>query len=435
MLSRIGVVSWILFGSTLSLAADDQAEALRQIRQRIADNIRQLPNYLCTETVERQYLQIDPSQPGETAYTCEDFATRSTDGLKLRSSDRLRLDVTLASAGEMYSWVGEDRFDDRSLSEIVAQGTTSTGAFGLFLRDIFASDHGSFEFKNRSEENGRPVLNYTFEVPLSRSHYTVSMHMFTRITGYAGAFTADAQTFDLLRMELHADRLAPELQMCRTQSSANYVRVQMNGTTVLLPSEVKVRMLESDGHESYNRTVFSGCHQFLGESKLIFEEKPAEESAANSEANKTKTKGIPVGLKMSVALDNAVDPTTAAAGDPISGWLTHAIKVSDSGLTIPKGTKLNGRIFGITRIYAPELEMQFGLKWESIDLNGTNVPLQLKERMVSAATTRFNRGRLPDVDSMTRPEQPGVTFFRFQQVTKDYRIPAGFEVEWVTERP
>jgi len=436
MPSRIYITCWLVFGALVGQAQDnDPTETLRKIRERVADNIRQLPNYLCTETVDRQYLEIDPLLPRDSAYPCENLATKSPDSFKLRSSDRLRLDVALTSTGEIYSWVGEDRFDDRSLSEIVTHGTTSTGAFGLFLHEIFVSDNASFEFKSRSEENGRPVLNYAFEVPLARSGYTVSMHMLTRLTAYAGAFTADAQTFELLRMELHADRLAPELQVCRTQSSSDYARVPINGTTILLPSEVKVHMLESDGSESYNRTLFSGCHQFLGESKLIFDEKPADQSGASSEARKTKMTKIPAGLAMLVALDNAIDPATAAAGDPISGRLTHAVKVSDSGLIIPKGAKLNGRILGLSRIYAPEMELQFGLKWESINLNGENLPLQLKQRMVSAATTRSKRDPLPDVDSMTRPEQPGVTFFRFQRVGKDYRVPAGFEVEWVTVRP
>ncbi len=434
------ILCLLILGSIPIKAQDDPTETLLKIRKRVEDSISRLPRYLCTETVDRESFEIDPLPHRGNDNVCQELIetlAKSNKALRLQSSDRLRLDVALSSRTEMYSWVGEGRFDDRALSEIVGQGTTSTGAFGTFLHAIFVANSASFQFKGAAEDNGRHVLNYGFVVPVARSGYVVSNNIISRLTGYTGTFSVDAQTLDLLRLEIQTDVLPPELQVCSTHTVLDYTRIQMSGVDVLLPSEVTVRILGSDGRESCNRTVFRGCHQFLGESKLIFDDRGVDPDKEGAMAAKTWKVELPLGLRVSVALAQAIDPASAAAGDPIEGRLTHSIKVPDSGLVIPKGTPVNGRIFGLTLIHSRETELELGLQWESINLNGVNLSLRLAERSVasSSAGIGFGHGRWPDVNSMTRSEQPGITFFLFPKVDVGYRIPAGFEAEWVTLRP
>ena len=56
----------------------------------------------------------------------------------MTTSDRLRLDVAMAAAVEMYSWVGEKRFNDRDLLDIVHEGAISNGSFAAFLTANFS---------------------------------------------------------------------------------------------------------------------------------------------------------------------------------------------------------------------------------------------------------------------------------------------------------
>ncbi len=417
-------------------AAVDPTQALLEIRRKVANSLSRLPNYLCTETVERQTLVSSHVLHARNASVCEKILAdynKSPNGMRVASMDRLRLDVALSGRSEMYSWVGEGRFQDRELSEIVKLGTTSTGAFGSFLMAIFASDAPNFVFKGESHNGEIPLLEYGFDVPLTRSGYVVSNQQINRLTGYSGTFTVNAKTLDLLRLEIRTDPLPSELEICQSTTALDYTKVRISAVDVLLPSVVDVRMLSSDARESHNRTVFSGCHQFLGESKLLFDDPPAAAASASS-ATPGRTQQLSEGLKIRVALAQNVDPASASAGDPVVGRLTRPIKDQASGLTIPKGAKVNGRLFGLLSIYAGPMDLELGLKWESIEWEGTSHSLDLRVTGALSGTAKLQmkRGRWPEIEAITRPEQPDVGFFLFPEIEKNYQIPAGFEAEWVT---
>ena len=70
----------------------------------------------------------------------------------------------------------------------------------------------------------------------------------------------------------------------------------MNNLDFLLPSEATTVVINSNGYQSTNRTVFSSCHQFLGESKLVFDDAPAPAAVA-----KPKPIEIPVGQTLVIA--------------------------------------------------------------------------------------------------------------------------------------
>ena len=280
-------------------AEEDPVATLEKIRQQVAASVNRLPNYLCTETVDRQNFRIEP-----TPKDCQSFLNASDSGkqsLRLLDMDRLRLDVAMSSKTEMYSWVGEGRFDDQRLSDMVKHGSTSTGAFGSFLQAIFIRNGAQFTFKGEAEESGRRVVKFDFRVALSSSGYVVSYDDRSSLTGYSGTITADAQTFDLLRLEVRTDILPPEIGVCQSRTTLDYTKTHMKAVDVLLPSDVKVRMFNHDGHESYSRTVFSGCHQFLGESKLILDESATGDGNLSAVMpTKARIIHLPSGMKLRI---------------------------------------------------------------------------------------------------------------------------------------
>jgi hypothetical protein len=421
--------------SVTCLAQQDPSQLLRQIRHKVADSIGNLPRYLCTETVDRKSLEPGLQARGRKAGSCAEIlaaAEKPNAKMQLFSSDRLRLDVAIARDGEMYSWVGGGQFEDKSLGDLVKQGATSTGAFGSYLQSIFVAEAANFGFKGEGEWNGRHVLNYTFRVPLERSGYTVGNRAVSRLLGYSGSFAADAATLDLLRLELHTDDMPPELEMCAAETTLDYTQVRMNKVDFLLPAEANMRIVNTDASESRNRTVFTGCHQFMGESKLIFDDSSG--ATAPEADSKSKAITLPAGLKLSVALAESIDLATAAAGDPVTGRLTRAVKDSPSDLTIPKGTKLNGRIFELHSSYGAATSLEFGLKWEGIEMSGANHKVELLLKAAAPGTARLplSHSKLQEVAAEFRPDDRGVGFFMLPEIGKDYRIPVGFEAEWVT---
>ncbi len=410
-------------------AQQDPMQLLVQIRHRVADRLSHIPRYLCTETVDRTTRGPDPFYSHGKVESCAQQNRKSK--MKLLTADRLRLDVAIIDNNESYSWVGEDRFQDQSLSELVRIGSTSTGAFGSFLNAIFISEGASYVYKGESQKKGRRALEYAFAVPLWRTSYVVANQAVSRRTPYSGTFAVDAQTLDLLRLEIHADSLAPELQMCELTSTLDYTQVRLNNLDFLLPSEADSLVINTDGHESLNRTVFSGCHQFMGESKLIFDDSAAGASASSQPL--TQSIKMPPGLTLSIALAQVIDPAKDAAGDVVKGVLKKPLSWAESGVTIPKGTELIGRICELLTLFGEDTtDLEFGIKWESMELGGARQPLDLKVESAVPGTAKADSVSASPHARGFPSAETHAGYFLISGVRKNYRIPAGFESVWVT---
>jgi hypothetical protein len=415
-------------------AQRDPMQLLIQIRHKVADRMSRIPRYLCTETVDRTTLGPDAFYNNGDTISCASLlsaAPKHKTKMQLISADRLRLDVAIIDNIETYSWVGEGRFQDQSLSEMVKMGATSTGSFGSFLQAIFLSDSASFAYKGEAEWKGRHGLEYSFTVPLWRSSYVVANQTVSRRTAFSGSFTVDGETLDLLRVEIQADALAPELHMCALVTTLDYAPIRMNDLDFLLPSESSTQLINTNGRESRNRTAFSSCHQFLGESKLIFDDPAATTEVSGAPKHAIE---IPAGLTLSIALAQGIDPAKEAAGDMVKGVLKQAINVPSSGLAIPRGTTLNGRICQLLVMYGEEPTVDFGVKWESLELDGAAHLLELAVRYAVPGTAKAGDVKVSPYARVrtSQPEENRIGYFFFSGVRKNYRIPAGFESEWVT---
>ena len=409
-------------------------QLLIQIRHKVADRMSHIPRYLCTETVDRTTRGPDIFDSRGKVESCASLVAAQQNHkskLKLITADRLRLDVAIIDKNESYSWVGEDRFKDESLSELVRVGATSTGAFGSFLTAIFMSDSATYSYQGESQRQGRRALDYAFAVPLWRSSYVVANQAVNRLTPYSGTFSVDAQTLDLLRLEIHADSLAPELHMCELTTTLDYTQIRLNNLDFLLPSEADSLVINTDGHESLNRAVFSGCHQFMGESKLIFDDS-ATGNSPGSPAPAQSTK-IPAGLALSIALAESIDPAKDAAGDVVKGVLKKPLNLPASGVIVPKGTVLSGRICELLMLYGEDTTaMELGIQWESLELGGATQPLDLSVESAVVGTAKADNVSASSHGRGFQSAETRIGYFLFSGVRKNYRVPAGFESVWVT---
>ena len=86
---------WAYLLAALPLLAADDAASIRiaRIRSQMARNLERLPNYTCTQTIERS---IRPAR------------TR-----RFQLIDTIRLEVALVNGRELFAWPGSGKFDDR----------------------------------------------------------------------------------------------------------------------------------------------------------------------------------------------------------------------------------------------------------------------------------------------------------------------------------
>ena len=178
--------------------------------------------------------------------SCDDLESRKREPdwrVRQYSSDRLRLDVAISGGGEMYSWAGEDRFQDRSLADLVQGGATSTGAFASFLTAIFGTNAADFTYNGDVNADGRALVAFGFRVPLEKSGYRIGTKQLGAIVAYDGTFLVDPKTFDLARMTIRADHLPKELNACADITTLDYGSVRLNNAEFLLPKNVVYRSL------------------------------------------------------------------------------------------------------------------------------------------------------------------------------------------------
>ena len=132
--------------------SDDPKEILVRVRDNLMQTIARMPRYMCTQTIDRATYHPDL---GEQRLSCDDLLSeKNRASLKLATTDRLRLDVAIAASNEIYSWVGEDRFDDRDLFQLVRQGAVQNGSFSTFLVSIFEGSSANFTYNGDTTVNG-----------------------------------------------------------------------------------------------------------------------------------------------------------------------------------------------------------------------------------------------------------------------------------------
>src|ERR1700676_3351562 len=94
---------------------------LDHIKARMAENLRRLPNYTCTEVIDRSRRR------------------RGTD--RFAPVDTLKLDVALVDGKELFSRLGASRFEETDIRDFGRDsGAISSGEFALQARNIFLTD-------------------------------------------------------------------------------------------------------------------------------------------------------------------------------------------------------------------------------------------------------------------------------------------------------
>lgn len=380
------------------LAADHAL--LERIRERMAENLEGVPNYTCVETIER--------------------AARLGAKQQFRTLDRLRLEVALVEGKEMYSWPGAGRFEELTPGEIVGGGTTTSGDYALHARTVFVS--GTPEFGEGVEETleGRRALRYPFRVGANVTNYKIQVGTRWAMVPYGGSVWAEAATLDLLRLVVEVEHIPDSLGLKRATTQIDYGKVRVGASEFLLPERVDFVMQRADGSESRNRTRFTRCRQYVGETEISFEE--LGEAAA--EEKRLVELDLPARLTVETQLEADIDSEKAAIGDPVTARVTYPVK-KEGKVIVPKGAVLRGRVRRIEPRLARGpyclVEVEFAeVEWAQARAHWA-ARLELAGPLVGAARNAV---------STPSEQTPGRALF-FVQGNR-VRLPQGFRLLWMT---
>ena len=432
---RFAAGPFALLSLSVLLQGQDPKLLIARVRERVLATVDRLPNYMCTQTIDR--AQYAPVKIIHTSSCVERMHWRKR-GLKqsVTTSDRLRLDVGVAANREIYSWVGENRFRNRSLSDLVGEGTISNGSFASFLTMIFRADAGDFSYKGRVNEAGRTLVEFEFRVPFEKSHYSFSNRKERTRIAYHGTFLVDPKKVDLVRLVV-TGQPSSESDACEITTTMDYGRVRLNSSDFLLPTETHLKIVDRSGDEFDNHTVYSSCHEFLGESTLTFEPPPEPAVQGRGTTSNSLAVELPSGIPFAVALTQDIDSGVAATGDPITARLVTAIRDESSKVLVAEGAKITGRIIRMRRFYGQSALLVIAVKLETLDAGGAPRPFSAivyASDIDSPERTGFSIGGWNLGPTITLTNS-GVAVFEFPNTTENPVIRSGLESKWATIAP
>jgi len=435
----------LLLSMTVGVQAENNPnDLLMRVSQKIMDSIHRLPKYMCTLTVDRAVYRRSGGSP---VSSCNHVETPKKGGHlgRLSASDRLRLDVAIGAShdvsgtsGEMYSWVGENHFDNQGLFDIVRQGAISSGSFSTLLISIFGEDRASFSYSGNITLDGRALAEFAFQVPLEKSNYLYFFANNKRAvrTPMEGAILVDPRTFDLVRLTIHRT-LPAEADACATSQTLDYGRVIFGDSDFLLVKQGRLDIL-SLNDEMENHIAYSACHEFTGESTLSFDP-PLDSSPSVSGGGDSGTAGfsLPPGLPFQLVFVEPIDTAAAAVGDPIRARLAAAIRSPSSEVLVPSGATVLCRIVKAQRNYGRDASFELAVKVESVVVRGKSQPFNAAPDSGFRTFTKKS-GRLKqrvNLGRLTVTEDRGAEIFEFRNASLKYVIKSGMVSNWLTLAP
>ena len=423
----------LMFACAIGLAAGaeyDPTEVLMRATQKALASTQEIPNYTCVETVNRDYFEPAAVSLPRACSVLLEQRRHPTPDLVLRkySSDRLRLDVAMANRGEIYSWSGASRFEDAEIDHVVRYGPIGTGSFGGIVSVVFQEDAKRFTFERTITDQNRTVMEYSFQVAKSVSHYSMKAdNSWVRIA-YSGTFQVDAETADMVRITMTTGEVPLAAGVCMSTTTMNVTRVQIGDGQFLLPKQARQRFIYPNAEETENTTGFTNCREFRGESTVTFspDSEPTKEGTKSASA---KVLSLPTGLPFSLDLTASIQTDTATAGDPFSAKLVAVIRDVRGKLLAPKGTAVEGHLLRVQSFVRPP-EVVVVLKPEALWIRGARVTFAVERdwtRVLAEGRKKGKKG-VEILLPLRGEDNSGVFRFSGEHVT----VPNGYRSEWRT---
>jgi hypothetical protein len=419
------LLAWCL---SVRAAERNPDEIIKQATESVVSSAARIPSYTCVETIVREYYQPMVATLPRSCPVLMEQRQHPTPDLALYSAmtDRLRLDVTMTGRGEIFSWVGASRFDDRSIFQMVG-GPMVTGAFGAALSVIFKQDVQKFTFERSTELEGRRLLEYSFYVTPENSSYKVEVYGSSVKTGYSGMVLADPVTGDVVRLTMKAAELPVEANACEISTNLALQMVKIGDGEFLLPAQARQRYVLTTGEETENTTTFANCREYLGESSVSFNAPKSAAGGFRPSAPAASVR-VPAEQRFTVELAAPIASLSAAAGDAFSGRLLTPLRDERQRMLARTGSLVEGRILRVERHHLAPAFTVVALKLEGVEIKGTMAPLAAA-RDWSRELHKSNRKAHVEIP-LPIPSEKNAAVFRF--AGDQAVIPRGYRSDWRT---
>ncbi len=295
------------------------------------------------------------------------------------------------------------------------------------------------------ERGWAQAVKYDYRVAQNQSGWTINVPGAKAIVGSRGSFWVDPESLDILRVEIHADEIPPELRLEDATIVLNYGRVRIGENDIMLPQTAEMHMLQASGTESSNEFDFTHCRSYHAESSISFESadapipKPGTVAPTVGPGLEIEATGtVSAGLLVPVTLTTAVD-SQSTVGTFLQGRVSANVDYQGKTL-IPEGSTVRGRIrrlehvedsggYFVAGLEFTEVQTDSGLLRFYADLQTASGAPGLEWTISNANSRTAGFGEnLLEVIRVTN--LPGVGSFFIKGST--FALPAGFKMLWRT---
>jgi hypothetical protein len=413
LLLLLGLCGLVASPLTADNKLDD--ELFNRVAEQMRLNLARLPDYTCVETVAR--------------------SRRSSHSARFELADRIRLEIAMVNGREMFSWPGAGNFEDKDVDDLMLGGAFGNGNFGMLARAIFLTGAPNFSFIGERIYEGRRTNRWDFHVPRQRGIYGIGNRQRKGIAGLRGTFWADAESNDVVRIEIRAEDIPPELEIVSAENSIDYTRVNIGGTEFLLPKTAELRMRDYAG-EWRNVIGLSMCRQYMGESKISFADPQPDQPVPQAPTHELIN--MPGNMYLELRLKSELRSDTVAIGDPVAAELMKDVK-ANGGVLVPRKAELRGRVVSL-RLQRGSMKYHVvGIGFDEYVAGKARGRLRAKlvEARVAGNTVstnplelrRLGGGRFGGWIEHEQVVAPGILFAAPGRVL----LPAGMQMVWRTE--
>ena len=237
-----------------------EPDLLARIKAHVGEGLKRLPSYTCLETVER-FERRDSSAPFVLV-------------------DRLRLEVAMVGREEFYAWPGDSKFEEKNIAQMIPNGTIGSGDFALHAYAVFLSRGPAYTYAGEITRNGRRLIRFDYRVAESDSGYILRVPPHEAQVGYHGSFLVDRETLDLVRLEVVAADIPPDLGLSGAIDVMEYSRVRIGGGEYTLPASSELLLKKPPDIENRNHIRVQPLPAIHGRVAPYFWRSPARGAAA-----------------------------------------------------------------------------------------------------------------------------------------------------------
>ena len=394
---------------------------LSQVKRHVEQQLQDLRNYTCLETIHRYY----------------DLSGRANE---MQTRDTVRLEVLYAGKKELYSSPGERNFSAVTPSEYVTNGMSQDGLFGGYLDNIVVGGTALLTYRGEEELNGIRTARYDFSIPGYLEPLELNLGPLGRgNVGLKGTFWADPESKNVLRLAIQPDDIPASLPVASGEWVLNYAAVRIGEYDIMVPQSVVSQMQMRSGQIDRNVLELTHCRAFEAESSISFGSPASSPSSAPPPplllgAEPGAVTQFPAGVRLTVTLQTTVNEKTPV-GTPLEARLADVVQSHSRSnrktatTAIPDGALVRGRVRRVEKRAGADGLFLVALEFCDVEVDGAHqrffADLESAERLPGVeAVVTAGSGR-----ATTLPDLPGVAYLMIHQ---GVALPAGFTTVWKT---